>query len=207
MKNRQETAGKFFLSISIIGALLILTETVLRFVDKSICPTDGCRLVARHARFGDISILLIGFLTFFLLTLISIININFYKPIFKKFINLILVVSLACEGFFTGYQAFRIYAPCFFCLSVSLLVVILGVIRIVQGEKEVLAGFASMAAIFSLFYLILPTESVKRSEVEQKVPVVGEPAPEFNLTLFNGQKIALKDFRGKLVIVNFWTSG
>ena len=37
-------------------------------------------------------------------------------------------------------------------------------------------------------------------------PSIGQPAPEFDLTLFSGQKVALKDFRGKSVVINFWHS-
>lgn len=35
---------------------------------------------------------------------------------------------------------------------------------------------------------------------------VGQPAPEFDLTLFSGSKITLKEFRGRPVIINFWHS-
>jgi cytochrome oxidase Cu insertion factor (SCO1/SenC/PrrC family) len=38
-------------------------------------------------------------------------------------------------------------------------------------------------------------------------PPVGKPAPEFSVTLTDGQIVSLKDFRGKPVLVNFWASG
>jgi cytochrome c biogenesis protein CcmG/thiol:disulfide interchange protein DsbE len=34
----------------------------------------------------------------------------------------------------------------------------------------------------------------------------GRPAPDFTLTLFNGQKVALSSLKGKPVLVNFWHS-
>ena len=37
-------------------------------------------------------------------------------------------------------------------------------------------------------------------------PIIGRPAPGFALTLFDGQAVALDDFRGKVVFVNFWAS-
>lgn len=36
---------------------------------------------------------------------------------------------------------------------------------------------------------------------------VGKAAPEFSVTLTDGRTVALKDFRGKPVLVNFWASG
>jgi cytochrome c biogenesis protein CcmG, thiol:disulfide interchange protein DsbE len=35
---------------------------------------------------------------------------------------------------------------------------------------------------------------------------IGQPAPDFDLTLFNGKKISLASLRGKSVIINFWHS-
>ena len=36
--------------------------------------------------------------------------------------------------------------------------------------------------------------------------LVGRPAPDFHLTLFDGSRIRLSDFRGKVVFLNFWAS-
>ncbi|WEK43341.1 MAG: TlpA disulfide reductase family protein [Candidatus Sphingomonas colombiensis] len=43
----------------------------------------------------------------------------------------------------------------------------------------------------------------------QKAPHVGEVAPDFELTLFEGQKgekIKLSELRGKVVVLNFWAT-
>lgn len=34
----------------------------------------------------------------------------------------------------------------------------------------------------------------------------GRPAPDFHLTLANGQKVSLASYRGKVVVLNFWAS-
>lgn len=34
-----------------------------------------------------------------------------------------------------------------------------------------------------------------------------KPAPDFALALFSGEKVHLKDFRGRVVVLNFWHSG
>lgn len=36
--------------------------------------------------------------------------------------------------------------------------------------------------------------------------LTGKPAPDFSLTLFDGNTIRLSDFRGKVVFLNFWAS-
>jgi peroxiredoxin len=37
-------------------------------------------------------------------------------------------------------------------------------------------------------------------------PRVGQPAPDFTLTLVNGQKVTLADLRGEVVVINFWAT-
>ena len=37
-------------------------------------------------------------------------------------------------------------------------------------------------------------------------PKVGQPAPELTLYLVNGQRVALSELRGQVVVVNFWTT-
>jgi cytochrome oxidase Cu insertion factor (SCO1/SenC/PrrC family) len=38
-------------------------------------------------------------------------------------------------------------------------------------------------------------------------PPAGQPAPGFDLSLLSGKKVALKEFRGKAVLIVFWQSG
>jgi len=39
------------------------------------------------------------------------------------------------------------------------------------------------------------------------LPPAGQPAPGFDLSLLSGKKVALKEFRGKAVLIVFWQSG
>ena len=39
-----------------------------------------------------------------------------------------------------------------------------------------------------------------------KKPVVGQPAPPFELTLVDGTKVSLAELRGNVVILNFWAT-
>ena len=39
-----------------------------------------------------------------------------------------------------------------------------------------------------------------------KLPAVGKPAPNFELTAFDGRKIQLADLKGHVVVLNFWAT-
>jgi hypothetical protein len=56
MNNSRKIFGKAFLATAMLGVLFLLTELIFQFLGKSICPTEGCRVVSQNARFGDISI-------------------------------------------------------------------------------------------------------------------------------------------------------
>ncbi len=44
------------------------------------------------------------------------------------------------------------------------------------------------------------------SDAAAKSPVVDQPAPEFRLTTFDGEKLSLADFKGQVVVLNFWAT-
>ena len=156
MQNRKQIAEKLFLGASSVAAVFVLTEIVMKFFGTSICVTDGCKMTAQAARFGDVSIFLIGFTTFCSIAALTVWNRNIRKPEIERLINLILIVALAGEGFFMGYLAFRIHAVCLFCVTVFGFMMTLGILRMLSGERDVLAGFAALAAVFIIQYLVLP---------------------------------------------------
>lgn len=40
----------------------------------------------------------------------------------------------------------------------------------------------------------------------EKAPHIGEVAPDFELTLFTGEKVKLSELRGNVVVLNFWAT-
>jgi len=42
--------------------------------------------------------------------------------------------------------------------------------------------------------------------VGARKPVVGQPAPDFELTLIDGSKVKLDQFRGDVIVLNFWAT-
>jgi disulfide bond formation protein DsbB len=156
MQVQKQAYNKLFFAISSLAALFVLAEIIMQLFGTSICQTEGCKAVAQHVRYGDLSILFIGLVTFSLLSLLSFLNRSGSNKGLDSLINLILIVSLACEGFFTGYQAFGIHTPCVLCLIILAIMVMLGILRLLTGETALLAGFVSFVAVFSMFYLVLP---------------------------------------------------
>ena len=156
MKKHKQPYHAIFLIVSVLATIFVLTEIILQAFGKSICYAEGCKMTAQAARFGDISIFLIGFGIFFSIAGLSILNRKLRKPEIERFINLILTVALAGEGFFMGYLAFRIHVVCLFCVSVFLFMVTLGICRMLSGETDVLAGFGALGAVFIIQYLVLP---------------------------------------------------
>jgi len=154
--NGKYLSALLFLIVSALGTLYMLVEAVLQSLGKSICATEGCKIVSQYTRFGDLAMVLMGLGT---LALITVLAVREMRPAGERrvwIIDFLIIVSLAGEGFFVGYQLFRLHAICIFCLSVFGLFVVLGILRALAGHREVLAGFGALLAVLSLFYLVLP---------------------------------------------------
>ena len=71
-----------------------------------------------------------------------------------------------------------------------------------------------LAFVFSASLIVLSRRSgmeLKRKSTTKSVPILQPmkdtaPTPDFNLATPDGKKLSLKDFRGKVVLLNFWAS-
>jgi len=154
--NGKYLSSLLFLGVSALSTLTLLVEAVLQLYGKSICATEGCKVVAQFTRFGDLAMVVLGLGTVALITILAAKEMRSVSVQSERVINFLLVVSLAGEGFFVGYQLFRLDAICVFCLGVFGIFVVLGALRILSGQREVFAGFGALLAVLSLFYLVLP---------------------------------------------------
>jgi hypothetical protein len=155
MKGRHLSTTYFFI-VSVLGALYLLVEAGLQVFGRSICVSGGCRLVAQLARFGDLSMILIGFMALTFLALLSGLNRKKQSGLLDFAINLALIAALAAEGFFVGYQIFWLTEVCLLCLSVFGIFVSLGLLRLLGGWKEVAAGFAGLVVVLCFVGFVLP---------------------------------------------------
>jgi cytochrome c biogenesis protein CcmG, thiol:disulfide interchange protein DsbE len=56
----------------------------------------------------------------------------------------------------------------------------------------------------AIFFAACVTVGVASSR--KPAPVVDSPAPDFQVTTFDGQKLSLADFKGQVVLLNFWAT-
>ncbi len=157
---KTDIAKKLFTWVSICAAIYTIIEMVMQSFGSSICATEGCKVVSSHTRFGDMPILVIGLGLFVSLAVLNVLDSRLLSGRYGNIIDILLIAGLGAEGFFTGYQAFHIKTPCVFCLSIFGLVLLLAILRFMSGEKAVLAGLVSFAAVFLLLYLVLPAGGI-----------------------------------------------
>lgn len=63
------------------------------------------------------------------------------------------------------------------------------------------------ALVLGMFWTVISRVSPDQPQVQQgAVAKEGFTAPDFTLDLLGGGKVSLSDLRGKVVLVNFWTS-
>jgi hypothetical protein len=154
--NKRQVGTTYFFILSVLGSLYLIGEAGLQVFGRSICVSQGCELVGRITRFGDLSMILIGFVALGPLTLLSGLNLRRQKELIETAINLLLIAALAAEGFFFGYQIFWMPEVCLFCLSVLGIFLTLGLLRLLSDWKGGTAGFAAFAVVLLFVGLILP---------------------------------------------------
>ena len=70
-------------------------------------------------------------------------------------------------------------------------------------ERKGMAGRIALAA--GVIIVLLVAYAFLGQPVGNSL-IVGEPAPDFSLSLFDGQQVSLTNVRGQVVVVNFWAS-
>ncbi len=200
-------ANLLFLITGALGTAYLLVEAVLQSLGKSICASEGCKVVSQYTRFGDLSMVLAGLGVLILITTLAFRGMRSVSAARDRVLNIVLVAALAGEGFLAGYQFFRLHTVCVFCLSVLGIYLALGLFRLLAGHQEVIAGFGALLAVLGLFYFILPAGGIAlpldqkyvlffspdckhcieiRAELEQqRIPVLHADVREFAATLKN----------------------
>ena len=138
---------------SALGVFYVLCELILYFQNKTLCYTEGCKVIMGLAS-NEFFILLIGLILFFSLNILFMINPK--KNVFP-IIDTILVSALAVEGYLLGIQFFALSQFCEFCLGVFLLISLIAIIYMLSYRRfTTIFGFISFIAVFLGTYLVSP---------------------------------------------------
>jgi peroxiredoxin len=57
-----------------------------------------------------------------------------------------------------------------------------------------------------LLMVLFLAGSPRGHTADTELPAVGEPAPNFQVTTFDGTRLTLHDFKGQVVVLNFWAT-
>lgn len=139
------------------GFLLVLAETILHIYGKSVCSTEGCKVVESFVKGGNLVLLISGLFLFGILFFISFHK--FSEPLIsfvEQVHSGILIVALSIEGYLLGFQTFIIKEFCVFCLTVFGILFISSLFRVFEKRFEVILGFAGFISVFSMTYIINP---------------------------------------------------
>lgn len=123
----------FYLS----GFLFILAETILHIYGKSVCSTEGCKVVESFVKGGNLVLLIAGLILFGTLFFIS-----FHKfsesliSFVEKVHSGILIIALSIEGYLLGFQTFIIKEFCVFCFTVFGILFLSSLFRILRGDLK-----------------------------------------------------------------------
>jgi hypothetical protein len=194
-----------FFIVSLLGSLYLLLEAVLQVFGRSVCVSEGCGLVGRITRFGDLSTVLIGFLALGLLSLLSGLTLRGQSGLADSAINLVLITALAAEGFFLGYQIFWLPDLCLFCLSVFAIILTLGLLRLLSNWKAATVGFASLAVVLCFVGLVLPPRGTALPSGKKMILFYSEDCrhcteikQEIDHSKFDITPVLVKDYTGTL---------
>lgn len=151
--------GRAFGVGSGLATLFVFAELLLHSFGKSICELQGCKVVAHQLRYGDYSLLLLGLAFFATLTVLAFLARARGKSWAAALLDPLLLIALATEGYFVGYQVFAVQALCVFCLLVFAWIVLLALLRLGAGARLIWVGFACWLAVFAMFHLVLPASA------------------------------------------------
>jgi uncharacterized membrane protein len=182
----------------VIGVVVSLFALVSQVLTDQPCPTKGCLIVGSYATFGEIPILTMGILLFFLLTagaICSILHGRYVTSMINAmdkchftpalFMEILLVSSLAMEGYLVGFQLFVAQNVCIFCLTVFALLVLTTIFFALSVRPFVLlkAGAVFVTVLLGLI-LVSPGNNLKvtrLSDMTEDRIFKGNPMNEFYL--------------------------
>jgi peroxiredoxin len=75
-----------------------------------------------------------------------------------------------------------------------------------QSKWHIVGGIVVLALLLGAAWAMWIAPQSQASEGTAMRPSVGQPAPDFRLTLLDGSTLSLADLRGQVVVLNIWAS-
>ncbi len=88
----------------------------------------------------------------------------------------------------------------------TILLVLAVVLALVAALSAYVVAYGKDAAQVSARSAAPAQQSKSRSRVRRGVPAVAQPAPDFTLKDIAGNEVKMTDYKGKVVVINFWAT-
>ncbi len=137
-----------FSLLYLFGFLFVSIELFFKLSGKSLCQTEGCRIVESFVKGGEFVLLLSGVALFGFLFILSL------KRKAEYFHSIILLIALSIEGYLLGFQSFIIQEFCLFCLIVFSILFISAILRLIKGRKEIALALISFVSVFFITFVV-----------------------------------------------------
>jgi len=127
------------------GCLVTAAAMGLSLSGSSLCSSGGCKIVEDYLSVDPIFMYALGFLFFCLLFVAE------HKEKLRQYGPPLLMFALAVEGYLVGFQLFVIHAVCFLCVTVALIVVTIGLLKLFgESRRPIINGFLLLMLTCSL---------------------------------------------------------
>jgi uncharacterized membrane protein/glutaredoxin len=143
-----------FLGLTLLGLFLNILELFLLSAGKTLCSSQGCKIVDSFARFGNSFMCLLG--TFLFLSILVIYLWELKNRNKNLLLDLILIVALTGEGYLIGFQLFGVGHICYFCLTVFLTILGLTLLRFFDKRPIVGLGILGFLSVGFLTFIVPP---------------------------------------------------
>lgn len=141
--------------IYLIGFLLISIEIIFQLIGKTLCITEGCRVVESFVKGGDILLLILGLILFSILFFLSLNKLLERFRIIKEYMHsLVLIMALSGQGYLLSFQSFVVKEFCVFCITVFTVLFISCILRLLQKRLELAFAFTSFLSVFLITYFV-----------------------------------------------------
>jgi uncharacterized membrane protein/glutaredoxin len=143
-----------FIGLTLFGLIINLLELFLLSEGKTLCSSQGCKIVDSFARFGNSFMCLLGTLLFLFLLVIYLWELKSRKK--NLLLDLVLIAALTGEGYLIGFQLFGVEHICYFCLTVFITILGLTLVRFFENSRIVGLGFLGFLSVVFLTFIVPP---------------------------------------------------